>query len=253
MGYRRMVKYGDTLEVYEYEKDLTLSQQGIRKHARRNGLQMLASDRANKVSSVETQKRQDNVKRARMVFIRLVGANVGNADRPILITLTYAENMQSIRQGYQDFRAFVQAMRYKYGKGFSYIAVPEFQRRGAVHFHSLFWGLPASVFKEQRITRVVDRIWEHGFVYMKQTDGNEKLIGYLAKYMAKSYIDPRLFGQKAYTASRNIKRPLNQSIGITWPILEDYGLSPADACKDSSYATKWLGACRKRTYKIKNL
>src|SRR5690606_27837965 len=99
------------------------------------------------------------------------------------------------------------ALRNKFGKAFSYIAVSEFQKRGAIHFHALFWGLPAEVFSQERQTRTIALIWKQGFVYMKETDGNDKLSSYLAKYMVKTFTDPRLKNKKAYLASRNIKRP----------------------------------------------
>jgi len=197
------------------------------------------------------EKRKDNAKRARMAFTRLVKANIDGTSKPLLITLTYAENLTDLRQGYKDFRSFIKSLRYKYGQEFSYIAVPEFQRRGAVHFHALFWSLPDSVFTQQRITRVVDRIWAKGFVYMKQTDGSPKLSTYLAKYMSKSYLDSRLTNQKCYVSSMNIKRPIIQEImtSINY-ILEDWKISTVEPCEKNEYGTQWLGRCNKIIYKL---
>jgi hypothetical protein len=250
MGHMRMVQFGDTLEIYEYKKDLTLAQQGIRKYARRVNLPLLASDRTDTLSPLEFKKRQDNAIRSRMVFSRIVETNLFRVGRPVLASFTYAENFKDIRGAWEDFRSFIHSLRRKLGSRFSYVAVPEFQKRGAVHFHALFWGLPLGTVEDERSTRLVAGIWQKGFVDLKHTDGNLKIAGYISKYMSKAYLDPRLLRQKAFSCSRNIERPLNQSIGMVWPILEDYQLSTSPPLKSAIYMTKWLGECRKRIYKI---
>ncbi|HEV7423767.1 MAG TPA: hypothetical protein VGO21_01100, partial [Candidatus Paceibacterota bacterium] len=130
------------------------------------------------------------------------------------------------------------------------ICVPEFQKRGAVHFHALFWGLPEEIFLQERKTRMLAGFWAKGFVYLKETDGNEKLSFYLSKYMAKAFIDPRLKNQKCYVASRNIQRP-KVIVGASplWPILEDYGIT-GEPLVDREYDTKYLGKGRYRLFKI---
>jgi len=250
MGYRKMIKYGNIIEIYQYEKNLSNYQrEGIRKYPQRTRVSLLASNRADTIQSV-FKKRQDNAQRTRVVFTRLVAANIDGIEKPLLFTFTYAENIISLRQGYKDFRSFVQSLRNKFGKKFSYIAVPEFQKRGAVHFHALFWGIPIEVFREQRLSRVVDKIWGHGFVFMKLTDGDVRLSGYLAKYMSKAYTDERLSGQKSYTASRNIKRPFQQEIPGLYNVWSDYDLEQSEPLQKSEYGTKWLGKCSKKIYKL---
>ncbi len=126
-----------------------------------------------------------------------------------------------------------------------------FKRRGAVHFHALFWGLPETTVETERYTRLVAGMWGHGFVYVKMTDGNEKLSSYLAKYMAKSFIDYRLKNQKAYTCSRNLLRP--QIVGgiSSYSIdcyLQECGVKKPEV--DKSYDTHWLGRARHRIYQL---
>jgi len=250
MGHKRMVQFGGILEIYEYNNDLSLSQRGVRKHACRNGVPLLAPNRTDPLSPEEIKKRQDNAIRSRMVFSRIVETNLFRVGRPILASLTYAENFKDIRGAWQDFRAFIVSMRGEFGSQFSYVAVPEFQKRGAVHFHALFWGLPTGTVEVERSTRVVAGIWGKGFVDLTHTDGDPKIAGYIAKYMSKAYLDPRLCHLKAFTCSRNIQRPLSQTVGLIWPILDDYKLSTETPIKTTTYVTKWLGECRKRIYKI---
>jgi len=54
------------------------------------------------------------------------------ADR--LLTLTFRENLTDLDKAWQVFKYFSRLMRDKF-ENFRYVAVPEFQARGAVHFH----------------------------------------------------------------------------------------------------------------------
>lgn len=241
--------YGRNLELYEFEIDPTARP----KKARIIKIRKEEADTDDPFAEQRIQwKREDNVRRASNVFRRIVAANLSENDLPLLITLTYRENMDDLTIGYHDFRAFVQALRYKYGKSFKYICVPEFQKRGAVHFHALFWRLPVEVFTDERRTRTIAAMWDKGWVDMKVTDGNEKISGYLAKYMAKAFTDPRLKNQKAYTASKNIDRPRVVSGNyFFWPLIDEYTLNSSPLI-DKEFSTKWLGKCRYRHYRASN-
>ena len=173
MGYTKFIRYGNNFELYEYEREPVYikRRRGLRGHA--HGREGLGADGENRLSEQEQLgKRQSNAKRAAVAFRRLVASNLSGSVFPVLVTITYAENVTDIKIGYQDYRAFIQALRYKYGKTFKYICVPEFQKRGAVHFHALFWGLPTEVVLQERSTRTLARIWGKGYVFLKPTDGH---------------------------------------------------------------------------------
>lgn len=252
MGYNKIIKSGNTIEVFNYERDLPDRPRAKRGVSRKASMSRVASDRDDTLRRDEYEgKRNDNVMRAKMVFRRLILSNLTGTDYPLLLTLTYKNNQTSIAQGYKDFSSFVKTLRYKFGKVFRYVTVPEFQERGAIHFHAMFWGLPDPVGKTERHTRLVAGVWGHGYVDIKITDGSPKLAGYISKYMAKNFIDYRLRGQKAYTCSRNLKRPevvsgINQ-FGVDI-FLEETGASVPEI--DKAYETLHLGKCRKRIYKI---
>ena len=253
MGYNKLIKYGDLVEIYTYEKQLPIRPRTKRGISHRVSLPHLASDGGDPLRKEQYEgKRQDNLARASMVFRRTILANIDGINHPLLLTCTYKENQTDVRRGYKDFNSFIKALRYKFGKIFRYIAVPEFQKRGAVHFHAMFWGLPDTVYKTERHTRVVASLWGHGYVDMIQTDGSPKLSSYLTKYMAKNFIDYRLIRQKAYTCSRNLKRPeivngiSNYNLEVA---LEEIGAGTIQF--EKTYDTKWLGKGRHRIYKIK--
>jgi len=251
MGYCKMIKYGSLIEIKQYEKSLSSYQRGglCRSHKGVRRVSVVASNGGDSGQNV-AQRRKDNASRSRMVFLQLVASNLSESSYPLLVTLTYATYIESVRLGYQDFRSFIISLRNTFGKEFRYVAVPEFQSSGRLHFHALFWGLPASVYKTQRSTRLVDRLWGHGFVYMKETDGKMTLAGYLAKYMSKAYLDPRMSAVKAFTASRNIIRPLIQEVPRLYDVYSDYELSTDMLLTSSVYMTRWLGKCRANIYQL---
>jgi len=249
MGYSKFVISGNYVEVYEYEKNIPPYRLAPRRSVRRSKDKVLGVGGENVFLERKLGKRRDNANRARIAFARRIRANLGGVDKPVLITLTYAENQLSLRDAYRDFSSFVQALRYRHEDRFKYICVPEFQKRGAVHFHALFWGLPEAVVSSERQTRFLAGLWGRGFVYIKQTDGHEKLSWYLAKYMSKAYLDARLAHYKAYVASRNIDRPrVYSGIAPLYPVLDDYGLSPSDILHEKRFMTYWLGRAVYRRY-----
>lgn len=253
MGYTKIISYGNTLEVYEYEKDVYRLVGGS--HGKRktdSGDTDMDVGRKDSLSERDSEialgKRSDNAKRSVMAFRRLVASNLGGSTRPVLVTLTYRDNFTDLKGSYKHHSTFVQSLRHKFGKAFKYISVPEFQKRGAVHFHALYWGLPETVLLHERETREIAQIWGHGFIFLKNTDGDNKLAVYLTKYMSKAFLDPQLKNQKAYTASRNVLRPLIQkgSFPIDF-VLEEYG-AIGDPIVDRTFYTNWLGEGRYRIF-----
>jgi len=236
MSYAKAIMYGDTLEIYEYEKKPPPHVRGLRK-----------KDRPKLDEDKKFEKRKDNVLQAKRNFRRLVGANLSS--KPLLISFTYNVFMGDITTGYRDYKSFVQALRYRFGKDLKYIAVPEFQKSGRVHFHALFWGLPNKIASQERRTRLIAKMWGKGFVDIIETDGHGKISSYLAKYMAKAFVDKHLKNQKAYVSSRNIDRPVVDKNAIVSMYLFQFTKDGDLPIMDNSYKTKWTGQCRHRLFK----
>lgn len=253
MGYTKAIIYGSILELYNYEANIRSvggKRTGVQSGARVQGVG-IDSELGGKQ---RLQKRQDNQNRSLLEFRRLVIANISFSTPPVLVTVTYSTNQTDLGCGYEDWKTFARNMCKHFGKGIRYISVPEFQRRGAVHFHALYWGLPQDIHLKERDTRLVASFWGQGYVDVYLTDGRENLAGYLSKYMSKAYFDPRMFGRRMYRCSRNVLRPLvEKSVGM-WYLSERYGIGVDNpACVDKSFVTKWLGTGRYRLYKnIKN-
>jgi hypothetical protein len=258
MGYKRFIAYGRNVELYEYEKDF-IPFTGQKRRVERKPVLYGVAESGSVAFSVEQErlgKRKDNAQRASMAFRRLVLANLAGVENPLLLTLTYAENFKDLRGGYCDFHSFMQVLRRRYGKVFKYIAVPEFQVRGAVHFHSLLWGLRFDQigklipFSQVGIRNLIDTpFWKHGFAFLKETDGHEKLSSYLVKYMAKAFISAELHNQKAYVSSRNCSRPVSVGgvVDIDYLLDEYVGVSPVPY-EQKSYETTRLGLCKRSLF-----
>jgi len=255
MGYIKIYQSGNTTEVYEYEKNCFPHAQHRRKtphgtryprHARRT---------------------EASVRRARRSFTRLVRANLIGTRMPLLLTLSMYQVLPypaSVR----IFTDFATKLRRLHGETFRYIAVPEFQKRGATHWHVLLWGLPIETgcvgyfinkprkqffctsWQEGRCecaTRNLARLWLRGFSDAIQTDGHDKLATYLAKYMQKAMHDQRLVGKKAYYASRNCVRPLSAGANSLDQYLSDIVI-PSELVNQREFSTLWLGKCNYKIY-----
>jgi len=254
MGYTKVIHYGVVVETYEYEENLRYN--GRTRISKRNQISTdskdLESDRTDRTNiNLQKQKRKDNLQRASLAFRRLVLCNLGKSVYPTLVTFTYAGIISDITRGYEDLKTFNKSLRDKYGKQIRYICVPEFQKRGSLHFHALYWGLPARLVSEERKTRQLANWWGQGFIYLKETDGNEKLSYYLTKYLSKSFTDPRTLRRKAYVTSRNILRSTTyKDVYVPWVILDDHMAVDNPPCEQKEYMTKWLGKGRYKKFNI---
>jgi len=248
--YAKSIVYGKNVEFYQFEESprgFTRESRKLQSARRLQSVALLGETKVGQNDSLP-RKRQDNARSASMAFRRLVSANLGESENPILASFTYAKVVTDSRVAHENFKSFTGLLRNKFGKSVRYIYVPEFQKRGAFHFHALFWGLPIELFREERRTRLVASLWGHGFVDLVLTDGHEKLATYLAKYMAKAFTDPRLSFQKAYVASRNVRRPVVWKKAMLTALEFEHDLSTAETLQDKIYETKWLGQCRHRWF-----
>lgn len=235
IGYEKFIQYGDFVEVYQYESEPVVR---FRKKNKRN----IYLKRRRNYSSA----------RAKRQFYRIVASNL-DPKSCILGTFTMRD-VVSLNIAYKYFRNFINRWKGR-GDKFEYVAVPEFQQRGAVHFHVLFFNLPYDFVRTERQSRYIANLWGHGFVDLVATDGSTKLATYLSKYMTKAGTDTRLAGLKAYTSSRGLKRPVVMTTYKYPKLYSDAkkmtGVdNDIDPIVNKDYDTKWLG---KGNYKLFNL
>ena len=137
-------------------------------------------------------------------------------------------------------------MEYHYEK-FRYIAIIEFQKRGAVHYHFLC-NLPFIDWTE------IKKIWGHGNIDIKRIENVTNLGAYFCKYLNKDMTDKRLFNKKKYFCSKSLERPTevfeNQVIN---KLIAMHDLSHMEPNFKSSFSGEYTGKVEYRQYKLKEL
>lgn len=234
MGYCTVVHAGDLIEIYRYQYELP-------KHIT-DKARVLYRKRSKKARDIVRDRRFDNLFRTRKKFVRLVRSQLRAVGSPSFFTFTCAE-VVGIVQAYSYFTEFIKRLRRVFGKDFSYIVVPEFQKRGSVHFHALIWGLNEYVVVEREY-RQFQNVWARGFLDCILTDGSPKLANYFSKYMLKTVRDKRLSGQKAFAVSSNVVRPvsINGSASVAY-YEEVWPVEAGDFVEYAIFDTMWLGRC----------
>lgn len=146
-----------------------------------------------------------NILRSKFTLQRLVKTNEN--EFKTFITLTFANNITNIDIANKIFNNWCRQIRRTIGD-FKYVCVPEFQNRGAVHYH-LITNLVVDndIIKTQngKENQYDVKYWNKGFTSVFILD-NINVVGYLSKYMTKD-IDNRLFNKKRYLYSQNLKHP----------------------------------------------
>lgn len=150
-----------------------------------------------------------NINRSKLQCQRLAKCNCD--EWKTFITLTIAENITNIDIANKKLKYFLDKVRRKY-KELKYIGIPEFQKRGAVHYHLL---TNISINNTDLIYTQEDnkkfkhiKYWNEGFTKVDTLEKDiKKIIGYISKYMTKD-IDNRLFNRHRYFNSRNLKKPI---------------------------------------------
>lgn len=201
----KIYRSGNTLEVIEFGRPI-MKPPEIMKDIR-TGRSSSASD------DDKLLNRYKVMKRARTDLRRLIQANSGqyidNKGRPykpVFLTLTFAENVQDFDTANHEFKLFIMRLGNVVGNRkerscLKYVVVPEFQKRGAIHYHLLIFNLP--FIKASKIAE----IWRNGHIKINAIDEVDNVGAYVCKYMGKDLDDERLRGKKCYFSSRGLFKP----------------------------------------------
>lgn len=164
-----------------------------------------------KYKEIETK----NIIRSKLECQRLAKCNI--KEWKTFITLTFADNIQDIGFANKKLNYFCLKIRRVF-KNFKYLCIPEFQKRGAVHYHLL---TNIDLTNNDLIYRQEDnkkffhiKYWNEGFTSVEGLQNDKrKIIGYISKYMTKD-IDNRLFGRRRYFYSQNLNKPKIEYLDI---------------------------------------
>ena len=145
------------------------------------------------------------------------------------VTLTFNNEKKDRLDDKETRKIFVNWVNYiqKLFSSFYYVAVPEYHKKGGLHFHLLIGGVSAEDIKLEdsgkkvktgrckgQIIYNVKRWEKKGFSTATKILDNIAVTYYLSKYLTKGKIDPRFYNKKRYYTSKNIKRPQISKIQV---------------------------------------
>ncbi|WP_425589854.1 rolling circle replication-associated protein, partial [Pseudalkalibacillus sp. JSM 102089] len=134
---------------------------------------------------------------------------------------------------------------------FKYLAVLEFQDRGAVHYHMMC----NSPYVPQRdLLQLWRKGGDDGGVDIRDIKQVDNVGAYMVKYMLKNTHDDRLQGNKAYLSSKGLAKSSVVRGTIVKDILKNYGISEdTEKVFESSYSSEHHGCVRYKEYNLKRL
>lgn len=160
---------------------------------------------------------ESSIFRAKGNLKKLINANAwqwfdenGKVFIPIFLTLTFAENVTDTKIANYEFTKFIQRFNYEIIHKKSYLqysVVIEFQKRGAVHYHLVFYNLP---FIKDLKNKLI-KIWGNGFTNYRKIKNIKNVGSYMCKYMTKELDGTKLYGQKCYFSSRGLHKPVTKN------------------------------------------
>lgn len=239
MGLKKYVISGDIIEVYNYSQYCSGTGGAHRTSEKSCNEEQVLRNYAN-----TNQRRRDRVR-------RLACSNFNNYDK--FFTLTFKDNITDIKYANEIFKKFIMRLKYKLCIDIKYLAVIEFQERGAVHYHVLS-DIPYIPQQE------LQQIWGQGFVFINAIQHVDNIGAYIVKYMTKDSLDSRLQGQKAYLYSRNLQKPyelvnhnLKEFDKLENKIIEKYDLNNLDVVYESHFDSEVMGSCEYQQYNLNRL
>ena len=175
---------------------------------------------------------------------RLANTNFNYGSKFITLTFKDKNNkiMTDLSVANREFKIFIQRLKYRY-KNFKYLAVIEFQKRGAIHYHMIS-DLTYIQNKELR------KIWDNGFVKINRIKHVDNVGAYIIKYMCKVE-DVRLHKRKAYLRSRNLEYPKVLTGAAASEYVEKNGLKAESETYFNIYKTEHYGLVTHREFNLK--
>lgn len=255
-SYYKMVISGKIVEVYKFEHSIKLNQPKPepRELTYTEIIDaLLGTDKVTAEPSPDTAlidevlarvKQQRRVSRARNTMRRLIQTNFDQAGKLLTLTFRNTEkfDITSLTLCNKRRTHFYHNLRAHY-PDCKFVAVPEFQKRGAVHYH-LVLNLPYIPVEEVR------KLWPYGFVKINKIYNPAKVGWYIAKYLAKNVADPRFHHHRCYSSSLNLDKPrvvYGDELEGKVAELNAAGYSPDFT---TTYYTQW---CGETTYSSYNL
>lgn len=223
----KIIKCGDYIQAYFFSDKKSILNKDNKERFKLSKLNMKDIDTDN----LYKESREDKPKSillSNAIRSNLNCQRIAKTNRNIwesFITLTFAENITDIAEANRMFNSWRTNVK-KIKPDFKYLAVPEFQKRGAVHYHILsnLGKDDKDVILEQQIkkgkaVKYVDlydvKYWNKGYARVDFVKSDyKKIYSYICKYMTKD-IDDKLFGKKRYFYSQSLDKPFETYLNLS--------------------------------------
>lgn len=150
------------------------------------------------------RRRDDHLDRTRATLRRIVSANSEQwGCLPLFITYTFAKNITDLKEANTIFSLYHKRVKYHLKITLKYLVVVEFQKRGAVHYHCIYFNIPFI----PKLKHILADEWGQGFVDVKSIKNIRSVGAYVSKYLRKDMGDKRLNGNKSFYCSRGLIYP----------------------------------------------
>ena len=203
----KIIECGDYYQIYYYENTKIIIDPLLEKPQKNKKIIdndfLFKEENINKPKEIEYK----NIMRSKFQLQRIVKANENIFKT--FITLTFEENITDVSVANKKFDIWRTNIK-KIKNDFLYVCVPEFQKRGAIHYH-LLTNLdiekdPNIIIPQKDRKNCYDvKYWSYGFSSVFPME-DVNVVGYITKYMTKD-IDNRLWGKRRYLYSQKLKKP----------------------------------------------
>lgn len=208
--------------------------------------------------------------RARQNVFDLISCNInvipdynGQLQLPKFLTLTFKDNISDVELANKEFTNFNKRLSYylfKVNKNvLKYLCVPEFQKRGAIHYHVIYFNLPYTDFYQLK------KVWGKGSIYIEGVKDNiDDYAKYVAKYINKTnskseenyqvYKEKNLLNQKRYFCSRGLNRPDVYKLQVNETLYKSLKkLLNQFHVDEYEYSNEFIGDVIQNRYEINNI
>ncbi len=225
----KLVKCGKYTQVYLYQNKKSKkisSRDKTEFNLNKLDLENNLSFKSNEVKTYSNNIELRSINRSKLECQRIAKTNFN--DWETFITLTFEENITNLDLANKKFKYFIDKVR-RVKRDFKYLCIPEFQKRGAVHYHLLtnlkcnsdiiprrptkkLYNPSSKTWRQLEFYDI--KYWLNGYSSAEPLNGDiKKVVGYISKYMTKD-IDNRLFNRHRYFYSRNLITPKESFINL---------------------------------------
>lgn len=201
---KRLILCGNEIEIFEYEKPFFYNFAPSLRSGGNGSSAPKDVPLDGEQFREEKKRRDDHLKRTRSQLRRLITSNATAWNcTPIFVTYTFAENITKIQEANYLFGIYTKRLNRRLGRKVKYLTVPEFQKRGAVHYHTIYFDIPYI----EGLKKILRETWGYGFIDLKTIRKIKNIGAYVSKYLRKDTADIRLTRQKGYFCSKGLKQP----------------------------------------------